>query len=523
VLNPSLVYTTLFVLLGLAAILLVFRDDPALRGRRYAAAMFALALPALFAHLQFTPLGPGVTIVHWGEFYHYYLNTKYFPELGYTGLYDATVIADHEDDPDTWQPDLPVRSLRTYENITRGDVLDRADEIRSAFTEARWQAFSRDVADFRAGAGPEWQTGHYQQDHGYNGSPLVTLLLGALARQPFCDTATFVRAAAWFDLALVLIAAVAMAFLVGAEPAALFLFLWAANPFNDFATIGGAYLRYLHLFPLLALAIGYVRGRYALAGASLALAIGLRIFPLYLALGVAAQDLLGPGRGERLRRHVRFYAALALALVLIAGATSLQASPDGRNPWRPYLEKLDLHAQRLSYNVISLQYLFFYGSDHNATAIIQSWQDGRNLNWITEANRAFAAHRAAWLGTLALVLAGLAYYLRRTAAADGLFAGLALVFTLQHLSHYDYCVLVIVPFLFPGCREVLLALLVFWMAASISVFLPASATMVDFRFFLLSVLMALWFAVTAVLRIRATRTAGTATGSRSVTAPIALL
>jgi len=500
VLSPSLIYTTLFVLLGLAAILAVFRDDPALRGRRYAAAMGVLALPALFAYLQFAPLGPGYEIVHWGEFYHYYLNTKYFGELGYTGLYDATVIADHEDDPASWQPDLPVRSLRTYENVTRGEVLDRAVEIRAAFTDERWQAFKRDVADFRAGSGSEWPTSHYQQDHGYNGSPLVTLILGTLARQPFVDTATFVRVAAWFDIAFVLVAAVVLGFFVGAGPAALFLFLWAANPFNDFALIGGAYLRYLYLFPLLVMAIGHARGRYVLSGASLALAIGLRIFPLYLAIGVAAQNLLSPGRRELLRRHARFYAALAVALVLIVGATSFQVSPDGRNPWLPYLEKLDLHAQRLTYNVISLQYLFFYGSDHNATAIIQSWQDGRNLNWITEANRSFAAHRVAWLGTLALVIAGLAVYLRRTSPADGLFAGLALVFALQHLSHYDYFILAVVPFFFPGRRDVLLALLLFWMAASISVFLPASTTIVDCRFFILSLLMTLWFAVTPALR-----------------------
>jgi len=509
-LNPSVVYTTLFVLLGFAAILALFRDDPALRGRRYAAAMGLLALPALLAHMEFTPLRPGTGVVHWGEFYHYYLGTKYFGELGYAGLYDATVIADHEDDPAAWRADLPVRSLRTYENVTRGDVLERAYEIRSAFTDGRWQAFKRDVADFRAGSGAEWPTSHYQQDHGYNGSPLVTLVLGTLARQPFVDTATFVRAAAWFDIALMLAAAAALAYFAGAAPAALFFFLWAANPFNDYATIGGAYLRYLHLLPLLAMAIGHARRRYALAGAALALAIGLRIFPLYLALGVAAQNLLSPDRRDLLRRHVRFYAALAVALAVIVGATSFQASPDGRNPWLPYLEKLDLHAQRLTYNVLSLQYLFFYGPDHNAAAIVRSWQEGRDVNWITEANRAFAAHHTAWLGALAVVIAGLALYLRRTTPADGLFAGLALVFALLHLSHYDYCVLAIVPFLFPGRRDVLLALLVCWMAASISVFLPASATIVDFRFFLLSLLMTLWFAVTAALRIFGARTSAAA-------------
>ena len=505
--NPGIVYTTLFVLLGFAAILTWFRDDPTMHGRRYAVALGLLALPALLAHLQFAPLRPGVEVVHWGEFYHYYLNTKYFGELGYTGLYDATVIADHEDDPASWQPDLMVRSLRTYELGMRGEVLERAGTIRAAFAENRWQSFKRDVAVFRAAPGSEWRESRYQQDHGYNGSPLVTLILGTLARQPFVDTGTFVRAAAWFDVALVLLAATALVLLAGAESAALFLFLWAANPFNDYPTIGGAYLRYLHLFPLLAMAVGYARRRYALCGASLALAIGLRIFPLYLAVGLAAQNLLSPARRHLLRRHVRLYAALAVGLVIIIAATSFQVSPDGPNPWRPYLGKLDLHARQLSYNVVSLQYLFFYGPDHNAAAIVQSWQDGRNLNWVTEADRAFAAHRSAYLATLGLVFAALALYLRRTSPVDGLFAGLALVFATRHLSHYDYFILALVPFFFPGRRDVLIALLLFWMAASISLFLPGPANIVDVRFFVLSLLMALWFAITPVLRVRGARTA----------------
>ncbi len=32
--------------------------------------------------------------MHYHEFFHYYLGSKYFAELGYTGLYDCVVVAE---------------------------------------------------------------------------------------------------------------------------------------------------------------------------------------------------------------------------------------------------------------------------------------------------------------------------------------------------------------------------------------------------------------------------------------------
>jgi hypothetical protein len=498
--TPGLVPLLRFVLLGIAAILVTFRDDPALRGRRFGVLLAFLALPAILVHMELAPLRPGVTLVHWSEFYHYYLGTKYFAELGYGGLYDATVIADHEDDPGSWQPGLPVRSLATYALGTRGEVLERADAIRAAFTPERWGAFRADASVFRASAPEDWRNGTYQQDHGYNGTPLVTLILGTIARQGLLDTQDFVRLAAWFDPALVILAAVALGLVAGLEWGALFLFLWAANPFNDYIMIGRSYLRYLHLFALMALAVAHHRRRKALAGTALAAATCLRIFPALAYCGALAQNVLSPGRRALLREQRRFHAAFLLALLLLLLVSGFQASPDGRNPWIAHVEKLGLHARQLSYNVISLQYLFFYGSDHNAAAILRAFQEGRSLNWVTEAGKALEAHGTPYRFTLLALCAALALLLRRGTQADGYFAGLAMTFAALHLSHYDYFVLAVVPFLFPGRRDVLVALILFWMAATLSIFLPAAAASLDTPYFILSLLTALWFAVTLGLR-----------------------
>lgn len=499
---PGIVPLILFVLIGAGGVVVLFRRDPMLAGRRGAFAMSGLALAALLTPMQLAPFRSDISIVHWSEFYHYLLTARYFPEVGYAGLYEATVIADHEDDPERWDGALEVRSLTTYALEPRSEVLARAQAIKAPFAAARWEAFKRDVAVFRAALGDAWRDSRIQQDHGYNGTPVTTLLLGALARLPGIDTRTLVETFAWADTVLMVATSLAVGWLCGAFEGALLLFVWAANPFNDFQTIGGAYLRYPHFVALVAMALLWSRGRAAAAGGALALATGLRVYPLFLAVGLAAQSLLAPGRRERLPRVARFLAAAAVTLLLLVLLTSFQPGPDGRNPWVSYRDKIGLHAQQLSYNVLSFQYLFFYGESHNAAAIVRSWQDGRNLNWVTEATRAFAAHRAGYVAALVAAGAALAVALRRGGPGEGFLAGLALVFGLTHASHYDWFVLSLVPFLFPGCRRATLALFALFMAACLALFVPAAVTIVDFRFYLLSLLMTAWFAATFALRAR---------------------
>jgi hypothetical protein len=509
-LDPGLVPLVLFVLTGLGGVVILFRAEPLLAGRRGAIVMTCLAVAALLTPMQLAPFRSDISIVHWSEFYHYLLATRYQRELGYAGLYDATAIADHEDDPEHWDGTLEIRSLSTYELVPRSEVLARAEAVKAPFSAARWAAFKSDIAVFREALGATWRTSRFQQDHGYNGTPLTTLLLGTVSRLPGIGTRAFVMAAAWADTFLMIASALGVGWLAGAFEGAFLLFVWAVNPFNDFQTIGGAFLRYPHFVALLVMAFAWNRGRPRLAGGALAVASALRVYPAFMVVGLAAQAVLSPRRREILPRVARALAAFAVVLLVVILLTSFQPAPDGGNPWVCYLGKLRLHAHQLSYNVLSFQYLFFYGESHNAAAIAQSWQDGRNLNWLTEATRAFDAHRGGYLIAVGAALAALAFALRRGGPGEGLFAGLVLVFLLQHLSHYDWFVLSIVPFLFPGCRRATLLLFLLFMLACLALFLPAAAAIVDFRFYVLSLLITAWMAATLAARTRGTLPSATA-------------
>ena len=103
------------------------------RGRRGTASpayLVALACLALAAFAPHTELlrghRNGHVHVHPTEFYHYYLGTKYFDELGYYGLYQAATVAEYELAPSEFRPEETIRHLRrpAFE-MRKGDVLKR--------------------------------------------------------------------------------------------------------------------------------------------------------------------------------------------------------------------------------------------------------------------------------------------------------------------------------------------------------------------------------------------------------------
>jgi len=439
---------------------------------------------------------------HIHEFYHYYVNTRYFPELGYSSLYDATVVADYEDDPAAFDlPEVGVRSLLTCEVGPRHAVLDRAETIRSPFSQERWAEFKSDIGFFRETDGILWRMGDSLRDHGYNGSPLVTAILGGLARQPFLPTPTFIRIARWFDVLLVIAATALICAWFGAEPGLLFLFFWAVNPLNDHAYIGGAYLRYLDLFALLAGLLFYRRGRFVASGIMFAVASLLRGYPVLLLAGLLAQNLSSRDRRTLLRRHAPLFAAAAAAALVLVAGTSLIRSHEGRNPWAGFAHKLSLHGERISPNVVSLRYLFFYSEAHNVREITRSLEQGRRVDWVVEADRTFAANRALYLTTMAVLAAVLLVLLRRGRPEGGLFAGLVVIFAWLHLAHYYYSMLALVPFIYPRRREGATPVALLWICVAAVLVIPWASEGLDFRFCLLSGLLTLYFTAVIALRV----------------------
>ena len=100
--------------------------------------------------------------------YHYYIGSKYFVELGYFNIYDATLLAD-EESRDYWHTVWRVRNLKNYKLESRREIRGRFDPS-TVFTPQRWQEFQRDVQALQVQMEPsDWR--EVFRDRGYNPSP----------------------------------------------------------------------------------------------------------------------------------------------------------------------------------------------------------------------------------------------------------------------------------------------------------------------------------------------------------------
>jgi hypothetical protein len=444
------------VLLSAFALLVMTRGRSGAPGRGYLVALGVVAVASLLPHVELLRShANGRLHVHPTEFYHYHLGTKYFAENGYYGLYEAAVVAEYQLAPDDFRPDETLRHLRRPEfEARKGDILRRKQVILERFTPERWREFESDFAFFRSFELRSWGNSPPERDHGYNGTPLTTAVLGGLANQPFLSTPLFVSLAAWFDLALILLLTLVLGRWLGLEPAFAFLALWSLNPLNDFGFTGGAYLRHLY-FVMLALGVALVaRDRAGSGAACLAASAGFRVFPALFPAAVVAHDLVNPDPAERIRRNARFYVSLLLVTGILLGSTWLVRSPDGRSAWVGFAERITRHAANLSPNRIGLQYALAYSADHELATIAASTGGGGAQGWREAMQRTLDGRRLAHGALLVLgALLSLAY-LRSVPRGRAPFLGLLWLYLLALPSHYDYVVLGIIPIVFARDRRV---------------------------------------------------------------------
>ena len=450
-------------LAGLAA-LLGWRAEGR-RARRTRTALLALvALASLFSYLR-TPtrdesgrLGVQLMPLHTHEYFHYFLGTRYFAELGHDRLYEAIVIADAEDAPERFRPHNRFRDLRTNRvDRTRADVLREGALARRAFSPERWQQFKSDVALFRTAFPPEaWYGSGLLRDHGYNGMPLTTLVLGALANQPFVDSYTFIQVARWLDLVAMCAVGLLLAAAIGVDATLVFATLWFANPFNGSPFVGGAYLRYGYSLALVVAWLCLEKRRLAPAGALLALATHLRVFPALFAVGLLLRDLVSQQPLRALRAHRRLYASYLLTGLALFAVTLPLQGPDGRSVWRESLERIRVHSGAYSTNGVGLAALFAWSGAHEPARLQAAAARGEIASWSDAVERTVSSRRIWHWPLLGAILIGCATLARRLSLAEAMFLGFPLSFALLYLSHYYYMHLALIALVFRDDRRILL-------------------------------------------------------------------
>ncbi len=274
---------------------------------------------------------------------YYYLNSKYFDELGYTNLYAAMLIADSERDH-RFKGIRTFRDLTDYEMLPAGRAFEMKDAIKGRFTAARWNRFCDDLAFIAA----RWRGGdwHYLfSDHGYNPPPTWTLVGGFLSSVMPVEHLKVITSV---DMLLVagLFAFILWAFGFDAFLFALLFFVTTMS--GRWPMVGQALLRFDWLAAAVIGVACYRRERYAAAGAGLAYAGLVRLFPAVLFFPAAVaigRSLISKRTLER--HHLAFLAGAAVMLALLAGGALARYGP---RAFVDSAEKMAIHAGPDSYS-----------------------------------------------------------------------------------------------------------------------------------------------------------------------------
>jgi len=311
----------------------------------------AVALVAFFQLFRF----PDVGYLHSWEMYHYYVGAKYAPELGYERLYACTTIADAEAGIDV-QGRL-LRDLRDDTLIGAAAVVGDVPACKAHFTPERWSSFTTDLAAFRRLAGSRRTWERMQLDHGYNPSPVWTVLGREIAAR-IPPTPRALRALAFVDVGLIASGLLALAWGFGWRLAALSALYLGTQAPAGLEWTGGAFLRYDWWFLVVCAVALLRRGRPFLAGFALGWAGLLRVFPLLFWAGplvMLARDLAARKGVSLARRRLLLGGLCAACTLLPAASVAL-----GPRSFAQFFDHVTMHAQTPIDNHMSLRSLFSY-------------------------------------------------------------------------------------------------------------------------------------------------------------------
>lgn len=396
------------------------------RGRRWlGAALVLLAVAATAAYFEFGQqryeryMNPH-------DVYHYYLGSKYAPELGYYGLYGATLVADRELGGGFLVRDS-IRNLRDHSYTPARVAMADADVYKTPFSPERWDAFKLDVAYFRSIVPPgKWRV--MLRDKGYNGTPVWSMVAGTLTNAVPTSSEVGMLALASADVVLIAIALGFVWWAFGMQVMLFALIFFGTNFVMSFVHIKGALFRLDWVAATVISLCLLRRDRPALAGIALGYAVAVRVFPLIFAFGIGARALWRLYHERRIDlRYVYFFATLACT----AAALGLAAwALYGTGLWREFFAKIAVHNGDISTTRVGFKYIFLW-----------PWESG------AEKAAAFEAHRVAWLATQAVVLILTFVAARRLRDYEALALGFVPVFFLAAPTFYYYVIL-IVPILF---------------------------------------------------------------------------
>jgi hypothetical protein len=305
-----------------------------------------VALGAL-GYVNFGALGTDGTLLHVWDQFHYVLGSKYYPELGYDGIYVAALAARREKDP-TFVPPSRIRDLRTNDIVPTDSLASLEREVRARFSPARWAEFRDDATRF-------YMRDEIFIDHGYLATPthaaISRLLCGWL---PFRHR-TLVPLA-MVDFVLLAVAGALVYGSFGLETLAAVALIFGLGYCSRFYWVGGAFLRMDWLAALVAAGAALKRGSMRVAGAAIAYATCVRIFPGLVLAALAVAALASYRRDRRARPWLELAGAFVATATILVTAGAFAGR--GAHAWLDFARAIRVHAAAIGPNAIGVPIAF---------------------------------------------------------------------------------------------------------------------------------------------------------------------
>jgi hypothetical protein len=446
----------------MAAIVVLARGQ----ARRWAAVVLAVCAGAALAswtrngdfqdiHVDASQASPSERVLqhrplHFHEFVHYYLGPKYFPEIGYLGLYGCVTLADAEiaaEDHRGPRISGPVRDLADIlvDKPRDASLAECQSGSRARFSDARWAAFKNDVREL-AHLGDDGVWNGVVYDAGFNPPPSLIVL-----SHPITNLVP-IRAGSWptyliatgIDLVLLVLCFLVTRAGLGNITAAVFATFFGASFVSDYSWNGGSVLRFTWFVALVLGIVALKRRRWEMAGALLGFATCDRLFPIAFAAAamvpIALRARRSPEHRAILRRFAVAFGAVALLLVvasiLMFGVASwgvfftrIARHDDVYHPLHLGLKKVLTFREWVPFKN-------FHGHDGNA----------RYREWNLALRATWASMRPIVVPLQALVAAGTAWAVsRRRPHEAAVLGGVVFMFTFTLAANYYYCILALVP------------------------------------------------------------------------------
>lgn len=393
----------------------------------------SLGVAAIVAYFNGFRFGYAHYYHRWDQF-HYYMGAKYFPEMGYDGLYKCALIAQDElgkvtyTNEDTGKlvaldmskevrhPDKKIRNLGG-DNLLMpaAEVLDHPEICKPHFSPERWELFKADVQFFRTSSDKGyWED--MQKDHGYNPPPVWTIMGRFLAELHPAST-RYLQFLSGFDIAYLLGMFAGIYWAFGWRVFAVGAIFWGCQSSAPFYWTGGAFLRQDWLFFLVMSACLVRKRYYKLAGASMVYAGLLRIFPGLAVIGwltVAGIYLVRHKRMERTHVQVLLGGVLAAAVLL---PVSLKVA--GQDSYQQFYEHtLKVHDQTPLTNHMGLRVLVAHNPGTGVESGRMKYTKDTKLFdpfevWKRMRNERYAKYRGVAYAIVAASLAFFVYICRR--------------------------------------------------------------------------------------------------------------